>query len=210
EVFHATHDFILKLVAEGRVDGLRIDHPDGLYDPTRYLENLQRECERRAGHPVYVAVEKILTGDEPLPEGWPVAGTVGYEFLNQLNGLFVDPGAEARMHAIYRDFVGQEVDYHRLVYLRKSLIMRMGLVSELNVLAYLLDRISESNRRHRDFTLGSLKDALRETIASFPVYRTYIDAERGRVSPEDRQHVERAVRLAIRRNRATSRSVFDF
>src|SRR5690606_22901767 len=99
---------------------------------------------------------------------------------------------------------------HRLVYLRKSLIMRMGLVSELNVLAYLLDRISESNRRHRDFTLGSLKDALRETIASFPVYRTYIDAERGRVSPEDRQHVERAIRTAIRRNRATSRSVFDF
>ena len=210
EVFQATHALILGLVAEGRIDGLRIDHPDGLYDPTRYLEELQRECARHSGEPLYVLVEKILTGEEPLPEDWPVAGTVGYEFLNQLNGLFVDPAAEERMHAVYRDFVGREVDFNRLVYLRKTLILRMGLVSELNVLAYLLDRISESNRRYRDFTLGSLKDALRETIASFPVYRTYIDAERGRVSQKDREHVERAVRSAIRRNRATSRSVFDF
>jgi (1->4)-alpha-D-glucan 1-alpha-D-glucosylmutase len=210
EVFQATHDFILGLVAEGRIDGLRIDHPDGLYDPTRYLEELQHECKRRADKALYVLVEKILTGEEPLSEDWPVAGTVGYEFLNQLNGLFVDASAESEMHAIYRDFVGREVDFNRLVYLRKTLILRMGLVSELNVLAYLLDRISESNRRHRDFTLGSLKDALRETIASFPVYRTYIDAERGRVSPKDREHVERAIRSAIRRNRATSRSVFDF
>ena len=210
EVFRATHELILKMVAEGRIDGLRIDHPDGLYDPSRYLDELQRECRRLSGHPTYVVVEKILTGEEPLPEEWPVAGTVGYEFLNELNGLYVDPTARGPMHRTYRDFVGREVDFDRLVYLRKTLIMRMGLVSELNVLAYLLDRISESNRRYRDFTLGSLTDALRETIASFPVYRTYIDAESGRVSQRDRQHVERAIRSAIRRNRATSRSVFDF
>jgi (1->4)-alpha-D-glucan 1-alpha-D-glucosylmutase len=210
EVFQATHDLILDLVAEKRIDGLRIDHPDGLYDPPRYLAQLQHECERRTGKPLYVVVEKILTGDEPLPADWPVAGTVGYEFLNQLNGLFVNRSAERRMTAIYEGFVGREVDYGRLVYQRKSLILRMGLVSELNVLAWLLDRISESNRRYRDFTLGSLTNALRETIASFPVYRTYIDAERGRVSPQDRAYVERALRIAIRRNRSTSRSVFDF
>src|SRR5690606_4749257 len=205
-----THEFILRLVAERRIDGLRIDHPDGLYDPTRYLQELQRECERHTGEPVYVVVEKILTGEEPLPEDWPVAGTVGYKFLNQLNGLFVNAAAEGRMHDIYRDFVGREVNFGRLVYLRKTLTLRTGLVSELNVLAFMLDLISESNRRNRDFTLGSLKDALRETIASFPVYRTYIDAERGRVSPQDRAYVERAIRTAVRRNRATSRSVFDF
>lgn len=210
EVFRATHELILKMVEEGSVDGLRIDHPDGLFDPSRYLEELQSECTRASGKPTYVVVEKILTGEEPLPEEWPVAGTVGYEFLNELNGLYVDPAAHGAMHRTYRDFVGREVDFERLVYLRKTLILRMGLVSELNVLAYLLDRISESNRRYRDFTLGSLTDALRETIASFPVYRTYIDAESGRVSPRDRQHVERAIRSAIRRNRATSRSVFDF
>ena len=210
EVFQATHDLILSMVASGSIDGLRIDHPDGLYDPVRYFEQLQRECVSRTGGPVYVVVEKILTGEEPLPEDWPVAGTVGYEFLNELNGLFVDPASRGAMHRTYRDFVGREVDYDRLVYLRRTLIMRMGLVSELTVLAYLLDRISESNRHYRDFTLGSLTDALRETIASFPVYRTYIDAERGRVSPRDREYVERAIRSAIRRNRATSRSVFDF
>src|SRR5690606_1696317 len=210
EVFQDTHQLILQMVADGRVGGLRIDHPDGLFDPGRYLAQLQRECSQRTDAPFYVVVEKILTGDEPLPEAWEIAGTVGYEFLNRLNGLYVDPAAEPEFDRLYQGFVGRTFEFERLVYLRKTLILRMGLVSELNVLAYLLDRISESHRRYRDFTLGSLKDALRETIASFPVYRSYIDAERGKVSAMDRAHVETAVRLAIRRNRATSRSVFDF
>lgn len=210
EVFQDTHQLILQMVADGRVGGLRIDHPDGLFDPGRYLAQLQRECSQRTDAPFYVVVEKILTGDEPLPEAWEIAGTVGYEFLNRLNGLYVDPAAEPEFDRLYQGFVGRTFEFERLVYLRKTLILRMGLVSELNVLAYLLDRISESHRRYRDFTLGSLKDALRETIASFPVYRSYIDAERGKVSAMDRAHVETAIRLAIRRNRATSRSVFEF
>ncbi len=210
EVFQNTHHLILQLVADGRVGGLRIDHPDGLFDPGRYLAQLQRECSQRTEAPFYVLVEKILTGDEPLPEEWPIAGTVGYEFLNRLNGLYVDPAAESEIERIYQGFVGRNFEFERLVYLRKTLILRMGLVSELNVLSFLLDRISETHRRHRDFTLGSLKDALRETIASFPVYRSYIDAERGKISEMDRTHVETAIRLAIRRNRATSRSVFEF
>ncbi|HET8657010.1 MAG TPA: malto-oligosyltrehalose synthase [Longimicrobiaceae bacterium] len=211
EVFQATHRFVLSLLAEGRIDGLRVDHPDGLYDPPRYLRDLQRAAAEALRAPrAYVVVEKILTGDERLPETWPVAGTVGYEFLNRLNGLFVDPAAGQEMDRAYGAFIGRRIDYPELVYHRKKLILRVALASEVNVLAYLLARLSETNRCVRDFTLGVLTHALRETIACFPVYRTYIDAETGEVPEYDRQVVERAVRAAVRRNRATSRSVFEF
>jgi (1->4)-alpha-D-glucan 1-alpha-D-glucosylmutase len=211
EVFEATHRLILRLVEEGKVTGLRIDHPDGLYDPEAYLRELQAECIRRTdGTPVYVLVEKILTGDEPLARDWPVAGTVGYDFLNRVNGLFVDRTAEPVMTATYIQFIDERQNFAELVYQRKLLILRVSLASELNVLSYLLDRISESNRRYRDFTLGALTQALREIIASFPVYRTYVDAHARRIAEDDRAHVEQAIRLARRRNPTTSRSVFDF
>jgi len=210
EVFDETHRLILRLVEEGKVTGLRIDHPDGLFDPSAYLERLQSEASERAGGPVYILVEKILTGDEPLPRRWPVAGTVGYEFMNRVNGLFVAGGNERAMSAVYERFIGRRIDFFTLVYRNKKLILRVALASELNVLAYLLNRISEKNRRSRDFTLGSLTDALRETIACFPVYRTYIDAVVGRVSAMDAEYVERAIQAAIRRNRAMSPSIFNF
>ena len=211
EVFQSTHRLILQLVQEGKVQGLRIDHPDGLYDPTRYFRDLQAECGRRSPDaPLFVAVEKILTGDEPLPEEWAVSGTVGYEFLNQLNGLFVAKSNEAAIDQVYSTFIRRSVDYSNLVYRNKKLILRSSLASELNVLAYLLDRISEENRRFRDFTLGSLTDALRETIACFPVYRTYVDAHTGRLAARDQEFVDQAIRTAVRRNPATSRTVFEF
>src|SRR5690606_26266693 len=196
---------------EGKVTGLRIDHPDGLYNPLRYLTELQEECSRRTGEaPFYLLVEKILTGDEPLPDDWPVAGTVGYDFLNRLNGLFVPQASAAAMDTAYSGFIGRQIRFPELVYEKKKLILRAALASELNMLAFLLDRLSEQNRRYRDFTLGSLIEALRETIACFPVYRTYIDAHTGRVQPGDREHVERAIRQATRRNRSISSSVFEF
>src|SRR5690606_33820327 len=114
------------------------------------------------------------------------------------------------MTRVYRGFVGDRVDFPRLAYEKRKFILRVALASELNVLAFLINRLSERNRRFRDFTLGALTDALREIIACFPVYRTYIDAERGFVEPLDARHVEDAVRTAIRRNRATSPTVFNF
>jgi (1->4)-alpha-D-glucan 1-alpha-D-glucosylmutase len=211
EVFQSTHRLILQLVAEGKVEGLRIDHPDGLYDPESYLAELQAECIRRTGgDATYVVVEKILTGAEELPQAWEVAGTVGYEFLHRLNGLFVDPAREPEMTATYIAFVGRELHFRELAYHRKRLILRVALISELNVLAHLLDRISETNRRYRDFSLGSLREALREVLACFPVYRTYIDAHTGQISESDAAYVNQAVRVAIRRNPATNRTVFDF
>jgi (1->4)-alpha-D-glucan 1-alpha-D-glucosylmutase len=211
QVFEATHRLILRLVREGKVTGLRIDHPDGLFDPRDYLVTLQRMTmglERTQDF--YVLVEKILTGDEPLPKEWPVAGTVGYEFLNRVNGLFVEGRNEAKMDAVYRAFTGFGGRYEDLVYEKKGLILRSSLVSELTVLTTLLDRISERNRCSRDFTWGSLRDALREVIACFPVYRTYIEAVPGVVTGRDRGWVNQAVERAKERNRTTTAAIFDF
>jgi len=211
QVFQDTHRLILRLVREGKVTGLRIDHPDGLFDPHGYLRALQHETAGvDARERFYVVVEKILTGHEELPREWPVAGTVGYEFLNQVNGLFVARAHEAAIDEAYRRFTGLRARFRDLVYDRKRTILRFALVSELTVLTTMLDRISESNRVYRDFTWGALRDALREVVACFPVYRSYIDAFAGLVSERDRHYVEHAVRLARRRNPSVSGSLFDF
>ncbi len=120
-----THRLILRLVREGKVTGLRIDHPDGLFHPRDYLRDLQREAAGlEAEERFYVLVEKILTGDETLPEDWPVAGTVGYEFMNRVNGLFVAVENEAAMDDAYRGFTGARERFADLVYEKKNLILR--------------------------------------------------------------------------------------
>lgn len=211
EVFQSTHRLILRLIREGKVTSLRVDHPDGLFDPYGYLRDLQAQASRNAGvEKVYIVVEKILTGEEKLPDTWPVAGTVGYDFLNRLNGLFVESGNADALARIYREFIGRRTDLAHLVYEKKKLILRVALGSELNVLAYHLSRIAQAHRRSRDFTLGALTDALREIIACFPVYRTYIDARVGRVGRTDVEHVDQAIHTAMRRNRATSPTIFRF
>ena len=210
-VFTNTHRFVLDLVAQGKVNGLRIDHPDGLYDPAKYFERLQQsltsEVEGQRRH-VYVVAEKILTGQERLRRDWPLDGTTGYEFANLVNGLFVDPAAAEKMERIYRSFCGPSEDFSDLVYTCKKLILKVVLASELNVLANLVSRIALANRRTCDFTLNSLRSALGEIIASFPVYRTYVtDRE---VSAEDREYVEKAVAAGRKRSTAADLSVFDF
>jgi (1->4)-alpha-D-glucan 1-alpha-D-glucosylmutase len=210
-VFRDTHRLILRLVREGKVTGLRIDHPDGLFHPRDYLRELQAETAGiDSAERFYVVVEKILTGDETLPDDWPVAGTVGYEFLNRVNGLFVAGDNLKAMDEAYRRFTGIRAKFRDLIYEKKLQILRFALVSELTVLTTLLDRISEKNRVYRDFTWGALRDALREVVACFPVYRTYIDAFTGEVSDRDRRYVDQAVGQAKRRNPSVSGSIFDF
>jgi (1->4)-alpha-D-glucan 1-alpha-D-glucosylmutase len=211
EVFDETHRLILRMMAEAKVTALRIDHPDGLFDPRGYLYRLQEEAQRASGRDhVHILVEKILTGDETLPDDWPVAGTVGYDLMDRLNRLFVDASNRDAMDAAYARFVPRTPEFEELIYEKKKLILRSALASELNVLGHLLDRLSERNRRSRDFTLGSLTDALREIIACFPVYRTYIDARSGRVSDRDQGYIERATDTALRRNRSMSAAAFAF
>jgi (1->4)-alpha-D-glucan 1-alpha-D-glucosylmutase len=202
-VFDAIHRLIGRLLREERVTGLRIDHPDGLFDPAKYFEMLQALAPR-----TYVIAEKILSARERLPSGWAVHGTTGYNFLNQVNGLFIQPKNARRMRRAYAKLTGQSQSFDDLLYEAKRLIMDTSMASELTVLAHMLDRIGELNRKSRDFTLNSLRDALVEVVAAFPVYRTYVN-EQG-WNPEDRAAIERAIVRARRRNPAMDPTIFDF
>jgi len=216
EVFDAAHKFLFELVETGAVTGLRIDHPDGLYLPRDYFEKMQLRCAKvlhqqlpKDGRAIYLIVEKILTGDEPLPKDWPVHGTTGYDFTNQVAGLLVDESTEASITKIFKRFIGHSIHFGHLVYAKKRLVMRISLANEVNVLGSMVDRLSEQNRWFRDYTLEALARAVRETIACFPVYRTYLEPGRP-VSEEDRNVIERAVAAAKRRNPAIEESVFNF
>jgi len=203
-VFADTHRLVLKLVADGTLDGLRVDHVDGLSDPEGYLARLH---DATAG--TYVVVEKILEEDEELPRSWPVAGTTGYEFLNHVNQLFVDSRHEAAMRACYTGFTGQGQDYAEVVYAAKLQIMREDLAAELERLTGLLADVCERHRRHRDYTRRELRDALRELIAAFPVYRTYVRAGHP-VTAADRAHVAEAVGAARQRRPDLDAELADF
>jgi len=240
QVFAATGALIRRLLAAGTVSGLRIDHPDGLFNPPQYFARLQMlyaasQCyggeprqpqaengielelqnafsqQDAAGEraPLYVVVEKILEPGEELPGDWPVDGTVGYDFANLVNGIFIDTRNRKSFTNLYQRFLSQWMDVEAIIYQGKKLIMHSALSSEVNVLTHMLDEISSMNRRARDFTRSVLRDAIRETIACFPVYRTYID-ERGNISERDRVYINEAIALAKRRNSSMPGSVFEF
>ena len=216
EVFEATHQLVLDLVRAGAVTGLRIDHPDGLYLPQEYFEKLQRRCAEalgialpQDGRAIYMVLEKILTGSETLPKDWPVHGTTGYDFASQVTQLLVDSSAETAVTKTFHRFLGHSLQFGHLVYAKKLLVMRLALANDVDVLGNMVDRLSEQNRWYRDFTLEALARAVRETIACFPVYRTYLAPGRP-VRDEDRQVVERAVAAAKRRNPVIEESVFNF
>ncbi|MGI9115790.1 MAG: malto-oligosyltrehalose synthase [Chthoniobacterales bacterium] len=225
EVFDATHELLLDLVSSGAVTGIRIDHPDGLYQPLEYFQKLQRRCAdvldiprrdpsaaedgRQLQRAIYLVAEKILMRDEQLRGDWPVHGTTGYDFTNDVAGVLVDRGAEDAMTKTFKRFIGHSMHYGHLVYAKKRLVMRIALANEVNVLGNMVDRLSEQNRWFRDFTLEALVRAVEETIACFPVYRTYIVPGQP-VSEQDRAVIERAVTAAKRRNPAIEESVFNF
>lgn len=221
EVFQATHQLILRLVAEGKVTGLRVDCSDGLRDPAAYFRQLQRsqlgqDADASSSgdglpcRPLYIVAEKILSKGEALPADWAVSGTTGYDFLNQVNRLFVRRANCGAFDKIYGDFIGAKSGYRELVNSHKKMIMLVSLASEINALSHRLDDISERNRHYRDFTLNSLTFAIREVIACLSVYRTYADGAKGEVSERDRRYVEAAVAEAKKRNPRTARAIFDF
>jgi (1->4)-alpha-D-glucan 1-alpha-D-glucosylmutase len=221
EVFAIVHRIPFDLIQKSLVSGIRIDHPDGLFDPLGYFEDLQAQTPipglasgngsgRGARRRVYLAAEKILVGEEELRPAWAIEGTTGYGFLNLLNGLFVDASKGRFFQRLYRKFTGWSETYSDLIYESKRLVMQVSMSSELNVLARRLDRISEQHRRSRDFTLESLRDALREVIVCFPVYRSYIRADTQHPDEQDERYIRSAIKAAKRRNPAISGSVFDF
>ncbi|HET6576541.1 MAG TPA: malto-oligosyltrehalose synthase [Fimbriiglobus sp.] len=295
DVFRDTHALILRLCGEGLVDGLRIDHPDGLYDPKQYLQRLQeyyllavarhlaatdpafagvewgevepavrerlgptphggREQrqdeplspsplggagrgggygastgrghhsapvertphpnpppqggrEKESGLPLYVIVEKILERTEHLPPDWPAASTTGYEFINAINGLFVDPAGAASLSRAYEALTGRDDPFPEVALRAKIQVLHSAFSSELDMLARQLDRLARVNRLARDFTLNGQRGALRAVIASFPVYRSYVD---GHVSRTDERLIRLAVLRARRRSPTLSQDLFDF
>ena len=216
EVFAAAHAKLLDLVAEGRVTGLRLDHTDGLYDPHAYFQALQaaaREALRRgglpAGAPIFAVAEKILEPGEELPRSWSISGTTGYDFLAAINGVWVDPEGERPLTDLYAGVTGERVDYRAVVYLAKRDLMAGTFSSEVHLLAQALKRIADKSRRARDFTLAGLVRVIRETIAAFPVYRTYVRPDGAREA-HDEEHIRAAIRLARRKNPTLERTTFEF
>ncbi|MGH7607537.1 MAG: malto-oligosyltrehalose synthase, partial [Gemmatimonadales bacterium] len=207
QVFGDTHRRVLEFVREGIADGLRIDHPDGLQDPEAYLARLRAACPE-----AYIAVEKILGPDERLPDGWPVAGTTGYDFLNLVGGLFLDPAAEGPVTAIYAEFTGVTDAWAAVAREKKLDVLREGLGSDVNRLAELLLRICERHRRHRDYTRHLLTEGLREILACFPVYRAYVRPAlgRGHIAEPDRRSIETAVEEARRQRPDLDAELFAF
>ena len=234
QVFADAHRLVFRLIGDGVVTGLRVDHPDGLYAPAEYFQRLQRGARRALGREAdgeddfYILAEKILAPGEHLPEGWASAGTTGYEFLNLVNGIFVDRAQARAMEHVYARQIKVRPPFSEIVYECKRLIMETSMASELNMLGHRLDRISEKHRSSRDFTLGSLTTALREIIAAFPVYRTYVgeSAEAAGSAPDrrapepgegaptantkDREYVARAIAHAKRRTPAMNETIYDW
>jgi (1->4)-alpha-D-glucan 1-alpha-D-glucosylmutase len=206
EVFAATHVLVRELWQAGAIDGVRVDHADGLYDPAAYFRRLR---ELLAAEPprqqAWVVAEKILEPGEKLPGDWYVDGTTGYEFGALVTGWLVHaPGIDA-LERIYRRFVGRTRPYAEIVYRSKQQVMRTSLAAQISMLAARLDRLAQLHRNTSDFTLFDLREAIVEVLACFPVYRTYLAP--GRSSAEDAQHVRRAMGAASSRKQATRRAL---
>jgi (1->4)-alpha-D-glucan 1-alpha-D-glucosylmutase len=196
---------VLEWIGRGELDGLRIDHIDGLLDPRAYCERLREAVGDR---PLYLVVEKILAHHEALRDSWPVQGTTGYEFLNEIGGLFVDPAAEADLERSWRRLAPAAPDFDDELYACKKHVMNFLLGGELQVLANDLDRLSESDRSTRDFTQTTLREALKEVVACFPVYRSYVNAEGA--TDEDRRDIDWAIAQARRRSSDPEPTLFDW
>jgi len=212
DVYAATHRRVLAMIGNGQLHGLRIDHPDGLFDPAAYYARLEQSVAE-ALHvpdplPVYTVAEKILSRDETLPRDWRIHGTSGYEFASLVNGLYVHPDGERPLTRLYAAVAGPTPDFADIVYNCKKLVMRTLLAGELQVLAGLLDRLSEADRNTRDYTLPTLRSALQEYIACLPVYRTYLTADGS--SDKDRKYMASALKEARRRSPADEDTVFHF
>ena len=219
-IFDRAHAALSRLYKEGRFEALRLDHTDGLFDPSAYFEALQRaftplgadvlrENPDDRARPLPILVEKILGRGESMPTSWAVDGTTGYELAVAVGGLWVDPGAEETFTSLYRRFTGDQKTFAEHVLESKKHVLAFSLSSELNMLARTLEGIAGRNRRWRDFTLITLTRALRETMAAFGVYRTYLRPS-GRPTAEDERHVDEAIAIAEKRAPTISAEVFRF
>ena len=246
DVFEEAHALTFQFLAAGQVHGLRIDHPDGLFDPSAYLLRLQerhfldqarklagdavddaswpavseallRRWQRETGsdassplrRALYVVVEKIQGGKERIPDDWALHGTTGYRFANLGTGVLVDASAGREFTDIYEKFIGHPMRFETLLVEKKKQVMAVAMSSEINGLARELNRISEMNRRTRDFTLISIRRALIGFIAHFPVYRTYVSGSPG-VDERDAHYIQWTIAHARLADPTTNASLFQW
>jgi (1->4)-alpha-D-glucan 1-alpha-D-glucosylmutase len=204
-VFAETHLLVLDWLRQGALDGVRVDHPDGLRDPQGYFERLRAEAPE-----AWIVAEKILAPGEALPPAWPVDGTTGYDFARLALGVLVDSRAESGITRVYADFTGQPTDFAAVAREQKRLVLRELLGGDLNRLTSLLAEVCERHREHRDYTRHELQEALLELIAALPVYRTYVRADQGSIGAVDRERIQAAVAEAAHARTDVERELFDF
>ena len=204
-VFEETHALILKWLEDGTLDGVRVDHPDGLRDPRQYFQRL-----RDRAPDAWIIGEKILEPGEWLRSGWPIEGTSGYDFLNTALGILVRPAGLERLEEHYAIFTGDTTPYPVVAHDKKLNVAQEALGSDVNRLASIFVDICESNRDQRDFTRAEIRRAIREVAACFAIYRTYVVPERNEMTEEDLRVIERATECAKQNRQDIDGLMFDF
>ncbi len=204
-VFAETHALILNWLREGMLDGIRVDHPDGLRDPLEYFDRLRETASQQ-----WIVAEKILEPGEPLPRAWPIDGTTGYDFLNQAGGLFVDTEKASQFTGIYSGFTNEPTDYIAVCRDKKHRVMRDLLGSDVNRLSALFSEICECHRDSRDYTRHDVTRAIREFIAYLAVYRTYVIPNRNELTPEDERYITEAIADSKASRPEIDTELFDF
>jgi (1->4)-alpha-D-glucan 1-alpha-D-glucosylmutase len=204
-VFIAIHSRILEWLRKGVLDGVRVDHPDGLRDPEQYFDRL-----RSISPQAWILAEKILEPGESLRSSWPIAGTTGYDFLNMCNGLLVYGEGLNELSEVYSNFTGETLDFEALAHAKKVTMEHEALGSDINRLAQLFVEICENNRDSRDYTRAEIRRAIREVAASFSVYRTYVAPGRNEILEEDEREIGNAVEIAKTHRTEISPGLFDF
>ncbi|MEO6911233.1 MAG: malto-oligosyltrehalose synthase, partial [Edaphobacter sp.] len=209
-VFEETHALVLDWLQRGVLEGVRIDHPDGLRDPLEYLQRLRERAPE-----AWIVGEKILEPGEFLRESWPIEGTTGYDFLNTSAGVLISPQGMTELSKVYqaflgREFAGQLTDFPVIAHEKKVVVTQEGLGSDVNRLTSMFVEIGEANRNQRDYTRAEIRRAIREVAACFAIYRTYVVPARDEITDEDRAAISKATECAKQRRQDIDAGLFDF
>ena len=204
-VFDETHALVLDWLDRGVLDGVRVDHPDGLRDPAQYFRRLREHAPE-----AWVVGEKILARGEFLRQEWPIDGTSGYDFLNMALGVLVKPEGMRALRDIYEEFTGEPVDFRAIAHDKKVNVGQEALGSDVNRLTTLLVEICEASRDQRDYTRAEVRRAVREIAACFAAYRSYVGPARGEITEEDREQIARAIECAKQKRQDIGAGLFDF
>lgn len=204
-VFEETHALILDWLHRGVLDGVRIDHPDGLRDPLQYFRRLRDHAPE-----AWIVGEKILEPGEFLREEWPIEGTSGYDFLNVVLNVLVHPDGMRELNEVYADFTNEPIEFPPIAHDKKINVTQEALGSDVNRLTSILVEICEANRDQRDYTRAEMRRAIREVASCFHIYRSYVEPARNEITDEDRAYIDEAIECAKNNRPDIGPGLFDF